>query len=87
MLKVCAVIALAGTLGAAAWPSRGVADVIAEDKGLYKKETWNIQKYYDDLDDPTDAPGVITSGRDPEDPSGPALDFQEQSDLPEDRED
>ncbi len=52
------------------------AEVIYEDKGLYKKETWNIGKRYDDLDDPSDAPGVITRGRDPSSPSGPAVDFE-----------
>jgi hypothetical protein len=55
--------------------STASGDVIFEDKGLYKKETWNIGKYYDDLGDPTDAPGVVTSGRDPREPSGPAVDF------------
>lgn len=53
------------------------AEVIAEDKGLYKKEKWNITKRYDDLDNPHDAPGIITKGHDPANPSGPAVDFEE----------
>jgi hypothetical protein len=64
--------AVTASLAAASTAS---GDVILEDKGLYKKETWSIGKYYDDLDDPIDAPGVVTSGRDPRQPSGPALDF------------
>lgn len=51
------------------------ADVIAKDEGLYEKERWNISKRYDDLDNPHDAPGIITSGEDPASPSGPALDM------------
>jgi hypothetical protein len=51
------------------------AEVILEDKGLYKKDTWSIGKYYDDLGNPNDGPGVVTSGKDPRYPSGPAVDF------------
>lgn len=58
-------------------PSSSWADVILEDKGLYKKDSWNISKRYDDLDNPHDAPGIITKGRDPANPSGPAVDFGE----------
>jgi len=57
-------------------PTSGLADVVLEDKGLYKKETWEVGKYYDDLDNPNDKPGVITSGQDPKNPSGPAVDFE-----------
>jgi hypothetical protein len=53
-----------------------MSEVIFEDKGLYKKDRWNIQRHYDDLDDPRDAPGIITRGRDPDSPSGPAPDFE-----------
>ncbi len=58
-------------------PDLSRAEVILEDKGLYKKEKWNISKRYDDLDNPRDAPGIITKGRDPARPSGPAVDFEE----------
>ncbi len=57
--------------------SSAQADVIAEDKGIYKKDSWNISKRYDDLDNPHDAPGIITKGHDPAKPSGPAVDFEE----------
>ena len=53
------------------------ADVIFEEKGLYTQDTWNIKKYYDDLENPNDKPGVLTSGEDPHDPSGPAVDFDQ----------
>ncbi len=51
--------------------------MILKNKGLYKKDSWNISKRYDDLDNPYDAPGMITKGRDPANPSGPAVDFEE----------
>lgn len=57
--------------------SPGQAEVTAEDMGLYEKERWNISKRYDDLDNPHDAPGIITKGQDPANPSGPAVDFEE----------
>ncbi len=63
-------------LSALLQPVSSESNVIAEDQGLYKKETWNIQKYYDDLNDPNDARGIITKGKDPADPSGPAVDFR-----------
>ena len=53
------------------------AEVILEDKGPYKKDIWHVEKRYDDLDTPNDRPGVVTSGRDPLRPSGPAVDFEE----------
>ncbi len=68
------ILALAAAIGMLASPS--CAEVILEDKGLYKKDTWNVGKYYDDLDDATDAPGVVTRGSDPRRPSGPAVDFE-----------
>ncbi len=72
VVEVCALAALL-SFGAATSVS---ADVIFENKGLYKKETWNIGKRYDDLSNPNDKPGVVTSGQDPRDPSGPAVDFE-----------
>ncbi len=87
MLRFSAALVLSAAFGLA-WPlSPAADDVILENKGLYKKETWDVQKYYDDLDDPTDAPGVITSGKDPKEPSGPALDFESQPNPLEDVED
>ncbi len=87
MLRFSAALVLSAAFGLGWALSPAAADVIFENKGLYKKETWDVQKYYDDLDDPTDAPGVITSGKDPEEPSGPALDFESQPNPLEDVED
>ncbi|MBJ6127094.1 hypothetical protein [Microvirga splendida] len=70
---IIAATAAALALPATLTPVR--ADVIAEDEGLYEKERWNIGKRYDNLDNPYDAPGIITSGEDPANPSGPALDM------------
>lgn len=52
------------------------AEIIAEDEGLYEQERWNVGKRYDDLGNPSDAPGIITEGRDPAYPSGPAIDTE-----------
>lgn len=76
MRKIDVLAVLVAGLAASLHPNPSEADVIAENEGLYKKETWNIQKYYDDLDDPSDAPGIITKGTDPAEPSGPASDFK-----------
>jgi hypothetical protein len=72
---------LTGTLGLAAFvgllaagPAR--SEVVFEGKGLYEKDRWEIQRTYDELDDPEDAPGMITRGRDPASPSGPVPDFE-----------
>ena len=65
--------------------SSASADVILENKGLYKKESWNVGKYYDDLGNPNDKPGVITSGQNPRDPSGPAVDFENRPGAKPDR--
>jgi hypothetical protein len=57
-------------------PASSRGEVVFEDKGLYEKDTWNIQRYYDDLDNPRDARGIVTRGRDPDSDAGPALDFE-----------
>ncbi|GGK54662.1 hypothetical protein [Salinarimonas ramus] len=67
----------AGLLAAAALAAPALSDPILEDQGLYEKQFWEIAPLYDDLDE-QDPPGVLTEGRDPEDPAGPAVDFRKQ---------
>ncbi|MFC4174294.1 hypothetical protein ACFOYU_19970 [Microvirga sp. GCM10011540] len=57
------------------------AEVLLEDQGLYEQQRWNVGKRYDDLDNPRDAPGILTQGRDPANPSGPAVDAQVEPDT------